>query len=274
MTQPASYLLGINKAELQRLRHQAEGLAQEAHWLFDEIGVQPGWRVADVGCGPLGVLDMLARRVGGGGSVLGIDNSPEVVEHARAFVAALEHENVEVLHADVTNPKLQHGTFDLVHARLVLLNYPPALAPGLLASMKALARPGALVAVQDVDASPMSCDPVHPAWDKLWGTFMAVAGRAGSDGRVGRRLPRLLREAGLEGVKYDAHAIFCGPDHPWRYLPIHFSDLTRARAIEAGLATAEELDAAKLELRAHLDDPQTTVLAPVLVQAWGRRPRA
>jgi SAM-dependent methyltransferase len=267
--QPAhEYALGSSPSELERLRHQADVLGEEAHWLFDRLAVQPGWRVLDMGCGPRGVLDVLARRVGPHGAVTGLDASATMVEQARAFIAALEHPNIDVVHADATSPDLPDGSYDLVHARLLLVNLPPPLVAPVLARMVALARPGGLVAVQDVDAGSWACDPPHPAWDRLVDVFKSIVGA----GTLGRQLPALLRRAGAVEVACDAHVSFCLPGHGWRNLPIQFSDVTRARALALGLATAAELDEARAALQAHLDNPHTTVLAPVLAQAWGRRP--
>jgi len=268
MSTAHTYALGSSQPELDRLHRQSDALSEEAHWLFDRLDIQPGWKVLDVGCGPRGVLDILAKRVGEGGSVTGLDASAAMVEQARAFVAAIDHRNIEVVQGDATAPDLPRGSYDLVHARLLLINLPPPLASKVVSEMVELVRPGGVVALQDIDAASWVCDPPHPAWDELLGVFMKIAG----DGKPGRRLPRFLREAGAVGVKYDAHVGFCPPGHVWRHMLIHFSDLTRGRALQLGLATAEQLDAAKAALQAHLDDPRTTVLAPIVAQAWGRRP--
>src|SRR5262249_22056881 len=58
------YLLGHSKLEQQRLRRQAKELHQESAWLFDRLGLRSGGRALDLGCGPQGVLDLLAERVG------------------------------------------------------------------------------------------------------------------------------------------------------------------------------------------------------------------
>ena len=57
--------------------------------LLDQVGVRPGWRAVDVGCGPLGILDLLAERVAPGGQVVGLDREPRMLAMARAVVAAV-----------------------------------------------------------------------------------------------------------------------------------------------------------------------------------------
>jgi hypothetical protein len=45
MSRPDPYLLGYRQAEQDRLERQAEELAHESEWLFEQIGVRQGWRV-------------------------------------------------------------------------------------------------------------------------------------------------------------------------------------------------------------------------------------
>jgi ubiquinone/menaquinone biosynthesis C-methylase UbiE len=267
MEPTSTYALGSSQPELERLRLQSDALGEQARSLFDRIDIRPGWKVLDVGCGPRGVLDLLAARVGRGGSVTGLDASPVMVAQARSFVTAMGHENVNIVQGDAGASALPHGTFDLVHARLLLVNLPPTQIAKVVAEMVALARPRGIVAIQDIDAGTFGCDPPHPAWDKLFSVFSRIV----CEGKTGRQLPRLLREAGATEVASDAHAMFCPPGHLWRPLMLQLSDVTRPRALQLGLASAEELDTARAALQAHLDDPTTSVLAPVLTQAWGRR---
>ena len=65
MAELSPYVLGTQvTTEGERLLQQSRALERETRWLLDRIGVQPGWRAVDVGCGPLGILNLLAKRVG------------------------------------------------------------------------------------------------------------------------------------------------------------------------------------------------------------------
>jgi hypothetical protein len=57
------YVLGSSDTERQRLVRQAGGFAAEASWLLDQVGMEAGWRAVDVGCGPIGIMDLLCDRV-------------------------------------------------------------------------------------------------------------------------------------------------------------------------------------------------------------------
>ena len=62
------YLLGDSPAEIRHLVEQAHIYANEAADLFDLIEIDVGSAAIDVGCGVLGVLHVLAERVGVGGA--------------------------------------------------------------------------------------------------------------------------------------------------------------------------------------------------------------
>jgi hypothetical protein len=64
MTEPTEYLLGSSQTERARLLAQCEIHAPETQWLLDHLGMKAGWRALDVGCGPLGIVDLLSARVG------------------------------------------------------------------------------------------------------------------------------------------------------------------------------------------------------------------
>jgi ubiquinone/menaquinone biosynthesis C-methylase UbiE len=140
MAERDQYFLGHGSAEQRRLQQQAGELADESAALFDEIGLAPGARVVELGCGPQGCLKLLSERVGKNGAVVGIEMSEEAVGLARAFLADLQIGNVEVRQGDAKATGLPRGSFDLATARLVLVNVPAPEA--IVAEMAALVKPG------------------------------------------------------------------------------------------------------------------------------------
>ena len=111
-----SYPLGGTSTELDRLLSQAEQYEPTTNWLLDQIGVRPGWRAVDIGCGPIGILNLLSQRVGPRGEVVGLEREPRFVEMARAEIAKRGLGNVTMVHADGLNTGLEKSSFDLVHA--------------------------------------------------------------------------------------------------------------------------------------------------------------
>jgi SAM-dependent methyltransferase len=68
---------------------------------IERLALQPGEVVLDVGCGTGLSLPALQRGVGPGGRVIGIEQSPEMIERARARVSEHRWRNVELLCAPV-----------------------------------------------------------------------------------------------------------------------------------------------------------------------------
>src|SRR5919202_6431066 len=100
MAQQQDYLLSDAASELERLRLQARVWEPEAEAWLDLLGPMAGWRCLDLGCGAMGILGPLARRVGPGGRVVGVDRDALQLRGAREFVANEGLANVDVVEAD------------------------------------------------------------------------------------------------------------------------------------------------------------------------------
>jgi SAM-dependent methyltransferase len=263
------YPLGNTLAERQRLVSQAEGYEPQARWLLDRIGIQPGWRVADVGCGPIGILNLLSEHVGPTGYVVGLEREPGFAEMARSEIATCGFDNVEIVEADALNNNLEKRSFDLVHERLVMINVPAREA--LLSEMISLLRPGGTIILEDVDNVSWLCQPPHPSWTALRDAFFAVYHANGGDAFIGRRLPDYLRLAGVSNIQVKVHVdAATSGDYRSKHL-LSLLDSIRDDVIGMGLLTAYELTKHSEALEAHLGNPATLVIDKLLVQAWGRK---
>ena len=67
---------------------------EAAEW--SAVGVEPGTRIADAGCGPAAILRLLAERVGADGRAVGIDADPLAVAIARQQTAGVPQARVQV----------------------------------------------------------------------------------------------------------------------------------------------------------------------------------
>ena len=198
-----AYALGADTGERARLIRQSDELRPEAEALLARIGLGPGDAALDLGCGPRGILGLLAAAVSPGGRVVGLDADPGHVATAAGY-ARSGPGNVQVIRGDARHTGLPPGSFDLVHARTLLVTIPEPAE--VLAEMVRLARPGGWVASQEPDVEHSLCYPPLPAWDRLWEIFRAAFTRAGADLRLGRRLIEMYRQAGLEDVQVQVHA--------------------------------------------------------------------
>lgn len=268
MSNPDPYLLGYRRAEQERLERQANELAHDSEWLFDEIGVRNGWQVVEVGCGPRGCLDLLSSRVGTTGKVVGVERSAEQVQRAQQFASDSNLTNVKVIHADGRNTGLPQQAFDLTTARLVLVNVPEP--EQLLAEMVRLVRPGGVIALHEPDSTTQRCDPPHPAQTRLLELLNTYAEMNGMDRSIGLRVPRMLRELGLVDVHVNSLVHVYPPAHGRRMLLLEFVENARSRILDKELIGEVELNELTTALKRHLEDPRTLVVSSLFIQAWGR----
>ena len=263
------YLLGDSPAEIRHLVQQAEVYAEEAGELFDLIGLDAGIPAIDVGCGVMGVLHLLGERVGPDGRVVGLDREARMVESGQRF-AEQRGLAVEFIEADATASGPPDRVFDLVHARTLLLNVSnPA---EILAEMVRIARPGGVVTVQEPDANAWSCDPPHPAFEILRTEILNAYRRTGKDFSIGRRIARMLGEAGLDNVRVPPTARVTEVGDYYQTFLLTIANLVRDAIIAGARLRADELDSYAAALRAHLESPGTRTCQPLMWQAWGRVP--
>ena len=114
------------------------------------LGARPGERGLDVGCGPAFLACELGREVGPGGRIVGLDESPEMLEAARARIAREGlADRVEVQEGDAARLAFPAAAFDFVTAVQVYLYVPDV--EGALAEAARVLRPGGRLAVVDTD---------------------------------------------------------------------------------------------------------------------------
>jgi SAM-dependent methyltransferase len=178
--------------------------------------------------------------------------------------------NVEVVTADARHAGLPSESFNLVHARTLLVTIPEP--EEVLGEMVRLAKPGGWVASQEADVEYGLCYPPLPAWDRLRELFQAGFGRSGANPCLGRRLPQLYRQAGLEDVEVVIHAPAYPVGHSRRTLLPDLVRSLRVVILELELCSERELAELDRTVRAHLAGPRTLMMPHLFVVAWGRKP--
>ena len=173
------------------------------------LGLGPGQRVIDVGCGAGAHLGLFAREVAPGGVVVGLDHAADrLALAAELWSDAIVSGAIELRAGDHDALPVQDAAFDLAWSSLVLHHARQPLI--MLGELARVVRPGGAVAVLDGDTG--GSFPVLPWPPDLEHRLRAAAWAGQEDnfdgalpnhfaGYVGRQLPRLLREAGLRDVR-------------------------------------------------------------------------
>ena len=111
---------------------------------FDACGMAHGWRCWEVGAGGPTLVRKIAERVGAAGYVLATDIDVSWTQEAAS-------RNVDVRSHDVARDAPPGDSFDLVHARLVLVHVPDR--DQALRRMVSALRPGGWLLVEDFDVA-------------------------------------------------------------------------------------------------------------------------
>ena len=212
---------------------------------------------------------MLSQCVGPAGRVVGLDMEPAHVQLAKQLVSERHLDNVQVMQSDARHTGLPPASFDLVHARLVLVTIPDPEA--VVGEMVRLAKPGGWVVSLEADAEFSILEPSDPAWERLAEIFKTTWRADGADFRIGRRLPGLFRRAGLDQVGVEVKADVVPAGHTRRTVR---PDLVRAmwpKIVARGIATQAELEELDSHVRRRLAEPGTLTLSYFNFLAWGQK---
>ena len=95
---------GIGEDEVARLELQGGVFARATRMIFAEAGIRPGMRVLDLGCGAGDSAFVAADLVGPGGSVVGLDHSPEALARARLRAGQRGLAQVQFIEGDYPRP--------------------------------------------------------------------------------------------------------------------------------------------------------------------------
>jgi SAM-dependent methyltransferase len=200
------------ESETERLRRQAAAVWTRERAALLAAGLAPGQRLLDLGCGPGGLLERLMPELGR--PAIGVDLNHDLLRQVRS---------APVARADGARLPFGDAVFDFVLLRLVLRHAPAR--ERMIGEAARVLRTGGILCAVDVDEAATAFDPEPASWPTLKAALAESAVRRGGDPLVGRRLRRLLAEAGLTDLATVA-------------LPVSTDDLPPPAFVETMLAPA------------------------------------
>jgi SAM-dependent methyltransferase len=225
---------------------------------LEALGVGPGWNCLEIGAGGGSITAWLCERVGPRGRVTATDLETELV-------GSLDYPNLEVVRHDVGKDDLPSGRFDLVHERAVVEHL--SSRAEVLARLVAAVRPGGWLLCEDTDFATLVHGSRYPVVGKVAGAMVDFLRSTGADLDFGRLLYSVLTERGLEDVDAEGRVYMMRGAHRSSTVLRFSLERVREPVVAAGSVTEEEFDAAL----AVLDDPESAVMSPLMMAAWGRR---
>jgi ubiquinone/menaquinone biosynthesis C-methylase UbiE len=198
----------------------------------------------DVGCGPGNITADLASRLTNG-TVVGVDQSPDVIARATKAFPPSAHPNLAFRVGNVYRLDFDDAIFDVVYVHQVLQHLSDPVAA--LQEMRRVLKPSGLLAARDADFGGFMWAPDDPVLDGWLHLYHEVTRRNGAQANAGRHLKSWVRAAGFSDIvittsnwtyESDAQREWWGGLWAQRVLE---SDFAR-QALEYSLATPEDLE--------------------------------
>src|SRR5215470_5804603 len=160
-----------------------------------KLGVGPGWRCLEVGCGNGSISQALAARVAPSGQVVASDIDI-------SYLGDLKAPGLEVRRIDVLHDEIEKGFYDLVVARALLHHLTPASKA--LGRMVDALKPGGVLLSIEPDMTP--CTMTEPdSMRAFWQAWLKWSVENKIDYFIGRKIPEWLDSLGLRNVAGEGH---------------------------------------------------------------------
>jgi SAM-dependent methyltransferase len=260
---------GIGDDEMTRLEVQGRMAAPATRIIFTEAGVRPGMRVLDLGSGAGDTAFVAADLVGPGGSVVGVDHSPDALDRARYRAGQRGLTQVKFIEGDIRDPA-PAGPFDAIIERLTLWQVPDPAE--VLRRQATVLHPGGLVVTSSVDPFQYCTEPELPLVTQTFAWMnQALASVESPLLSTGRRLWALTEEAGLRPLGMVGIQQYFGPvDEIGLGVMVENLRNLVPLLVSTGVATAEEIgmETWGQRLRDEWQKTRAVIAGGVMVGAW------
>ncbi len=251
-----------DQRELERLRVIEQVFDPASRKRLLDSGLQSGWHSLEVGPGAGSIMNWMGEVVGSTGRVVGVDLDPK-------FLREVDRPNVSIVRADIRTAQLSQQSFDVVHARYVLIHladYEVALT-----TMLDCLKPGEWLVLEEPDFSASrgivgeeedlaSVHKVNQAIAKMYATLMM-------DYALGLKLPALLQRRGLQDLVVENDAPLCAGRSGMAMVMKMSAEQLREKYLDTGVVKQSDLE----RYCRFADDPSTWAIYYATIAVSGRK---
>lgn len=227
---------------------------------FGQLGISPGWRCLELGCGNGSISRTPLEYVAPTGHVVASDIDLRYIKDLRAPC-------LEVRRIDLLNDPIEQGAYDFVVARALLHHLTPS-QKGLERMVDAL-KPGGVLLSIEPDMLP--CTVTEPdGIREFWQAWLRWAREAGIDYFIGGKILAWLDSLGLEDVAGEGHTAQFNGGSGWATYWVQTMRELSSALLKSGHVTERMLE----ELYSRYRDPHYWTSMMTFTANWGRKPEA
>ena len=253
---------GDDQRELERLRVIEQVFDPASRKRLLDSGLQSGWYCLEVGPGAGSMMNWMGEVVSSRGRVVAVDLDPK-------FLREVNRPNVSVVRADIRTAQLPQQSFDVVHARYVLIHLPDYEVA--LTKMLDCLKPGGWLVLEEPDFSASrgivgeekdlaSVHKVNQAIAKMYVTLRM-------DYALGLKLPALLQRRGLQDLIVENDAPLCEGRSGMAMVMKMSAEQLREKYLATGIVGPSDLE----RYCRFADDPSTWAIYYATIAVSGRK---
>lgn len=269
MTTTGDYVLGTQNAEIQRLGLQHRVWREHMLGAWRRAGIQPSWRVLDVGAGPGYATQDLTEIVGELGQVTAIERSQRFVDALESVRLTYADTNIDVVHADLMEHAPLAG-FDMTWCRWVA-SFAPSV-PTLIDFIRHSLKPGGIAVFHEyVDYASWKFAPSRAHLEDFVRKVMESWRAMGGEPDIAPVVVDCLQQQGFR-VKHARPLVFTASpsDMTWQW-PAGFVESYAKRLHEIGLVSLDWVHDVVDELRIAESDPRSLMITPMVLEIVAER---
>jgi ubiquinone/menaquinone biosynthesis C-methylase UbiE len=255
--QPKQYSYGGKLEEVLRLEAQGKVYHSLLEKEIDLLGLKPGMRVLDAGCGTGVVTRRIAVKVSPG-EVYGVDMDPLFIEEAKKLAVKEKASNITYNLGNIDDLEFDDDVFDLSYSRLVLMHVEDPVKT--VAEMVRVTKKGGIIAISDQDDGGIIVYPELPKMLQMFSKYGSLAKMRGEDRFIGRKLFSIMEQAGLSSIEVIPFPVYSTQQNPEMLkmlvlVPVKIVESSKDEMIKQGLIDAEEYPEAIREVQKFLEYP-------------------